>query len=96
MNGTTTSIQTLFREDRKEIPTDRIDTAVFYLISNCQAGRANISFDNFLIKQVTSDLSLELPGLKTFVTLSPIPGLVKWLQKSHPDWFSMMKRISAL
>lgn len=87
-NGTPTSIQTLLSEDRKEVPTDQIDTAVFYSISNCQAGLANVSFGNFLIKQVASDLSLELPGLKTFVTLSPIPGLVKWLQKSHPDWNS--------
>lgn len=38
-----------------------------------------------MIKQVASDLSLEFEGLKTFITLSPIPGLVKWWQKSHPS-----------
>ena len=85
-NGTPTSIQALLSEDREEVPTDQIDTAVFYSISNCQAGLANVSFGNFLIKQVASDLSLELPKLTTFITLSPIPGLVKWLQKIHPDW----------
>ncbi|NCV50700.1 MAG: decarboxylase [Rhodobacterales bacterium] len=84
--GTPTSIQALLSEDREEVQVDQINTAVFYSISNCQAGLANVSFGNFLIKQVASDLSLELPGLTTFVTLSPIPGLVKWLQKSHPDW----------
>jgi len=84
--GTPTSIQALLSEEREEVQADQIDTAVFYSISNCQAGLANVSFGNFLIKQVASDLSLELPGLTTFVTLSPIPGLVKWLQKSHPDW----------
>ena len=84
--GTPTSIQVLLSEDREEVQVDQINTAVFYSISNCQAGLANVSFGNFLIKQVASDLSLELPGLTTFVTLSPIPGLVKWLQKSHPDW----------
>ncbi len=83
--GTPTSIQALLSGDREEVQADQIDTAVFYSISNCQAGLANVSFGNFLIKQVASDLSLELPGLTTFVTLSPIPGLVKWLQKSHPD-----------
>jgi malonyl-CoA decarboxylase len=84
--GTPTSIQALLSEDREEVQVDQINTAVFYSISNCQAGLANVSFGNFLIKQVASDLSLELPGLTTFITLSPIPGLVKWLQKSHPDW----------
>ena len=87
-NGTPTSVQTLLSEDRKEVPTDQIDTAVFYSISNCQAGLANVSFGNFLIKQVASDLSLEFEGIKTFITLSPIPGLVKWLHKSHPNWNS--------
>ena len=84
-NGTPTSIQTLLSEDREVVPIDQIDTAVFYSISNCQAGLANVSFGNFLIKQVASDLSLEFEGLKTFITLSPIPGLVKWWQKSHPS-----------
>jgi len=84
--GTPTSIQALLSEDREEVQVDQINSAVFYSISNCQAGLANVSFGNFLIKQVASDLSLELPGLTTFITLSPIPGLVKWLQKSHPDW----------
>src|SRR5210317_2052574 len=83
--GTPTSIQGLLSEDREEVQVDQVNTAVFYSISNCQAGLANVSFGNFLIKQVASDLSLELPGLTTFITLSPIPGLVKWLQKSHPD-----------
>jgi malonyl-CoA decarboxylase len=86
MKGTPTSIQALLSEDREEVQVDQINTAVFYSISNCQAGLANVSFGNFLIKQVASDLSLELPGLTTFITLSPIPGLVKWLHQSHPDW----------
>ncbi|MCP5085119.1 MAG: malonyl-CoA decarboxylase [Alphaproteobacteria bacterium] len=54
-------------------------TAVFYSISNCQKGLAGISFGHFLIKQVVSDLSNEIESLKTFVTLSPIPGFMRWL-----------------
>ena len=42
-----------------------------------------ISFGNSLIKQVVQDLSRELPNLKTFVTLSPIPGLSKWIEKNE-------------
>ncbi|PTX57618.1 malonyl-CoA decarboxylase [Litoreibacter ponti] len=76
--GVPGSIQTLLSEDREGIVAQEADTAVFYSISNCQAGLAKISFGNSLIKQVAADLSLELPGLKTFVTLSPIPGLTAW------------------
>ena len=55
------------------------DTAVFYSISNCQAGLRAISFGNFLIKQVVADLLIEQPQLKTFVTLSPVPRFRSWL-----------------
>jgi malonyl-CoA decarboxylase len=53
--------------------------AVFYSISNCQEGLRGISFGNFLIKQVVEDLAKELPSLKTFVTLSPLPAFRSWL-----------------
>lgn len=78
--GVPGSVQDLLAENRKVIDADTADTAVFYSISNCQEGLAGISFGNSLIKQVAADLALELPGLKTFVTLSPIPGLVRWLE----------------
>lgn len=48
-------------------------SAIFYSISNCQAGLAGISFGNSFIKRVVKDLTAELPGLSTFSTLSPIP-----------------------
>tara|TARA_Y100000994_G_C15676129_1_gene435822 strand:- start:652 stop:1770 length:1119 start_codon:yes stop_codon:yes gene_type:complete len=54
-------------------------TATFYGISNCQPGLKNISFGNFLIKQVVQELQIEFPSIKTFVTLSPIPGFQTWL-----------------
>ena len=79
--GTPGSIQALLAEDRTPGSAEVADTAGFYSISNCQPGLAGISFGNSLIKQVVSDLAAELPGLKTFVTLSPIPGLVRWLEQ---------------
>ena len=79
--GVPTSIQKLLKEDRKVIPAEDADTAVFYSISNCQKGLTGISFGNFLIKQVVSDLSQELKALDTFVTLSPIPQLSRWSEK---------------
>ncbi|WP_111430025.1 malonyl-CoA decarboxylase domain-containing protein [Rhodobacteraceae bacterium DSL-40] len=74
------SIQGLLAEERPELKPGEADTAVFYSISNCQAGLAGISFGNSLIKQVVEDLSRELPQLKSFVTLSPIPGLMRWVE----------------
>ena len=57
--------------------------AIFYSISNCQAGLRGVSFGNFLIKQVAADLARELPSLKIFSTLSPIPGFRSWLNASQ-------------
>ena len=59
-------------------------TAVFYSISNCQPGLRGVSLGNFLIKKVVDQLRLELPQLKTFCTLSPVPGLAHWLAKAPP------------
>lgn len=84
--GLANSIQALLAEDRTAIPAESADTAVFYSISNCQSGLARISFGNSLIKQVASDLATDLPGLKTFVTLSPIPGLTRWLEQEGQAW----------
>jgi malonyl-CoA decarboxylase len=57
------------------------DTAIFYSISNCQRGLAGISFGDFLIKRVVDALARELPRLKTFATLSPVPGFRAWLDR---------------
>ena len=60
----------------------RARCAVFYSITSCQKGLRGISFGNFLIKQVAADLHAELPNLKLFATLSPIPGLRAWANKA--------------
>src|SRR5262244_1919219 len=56
------------------------DAAIFYSISNCQRGLAGISFGDFLIKRVVDALTTELPRLKVFATLSPVPGFRAWLE----------------
>jgi malonyl-CoA decarboxylase len=61
------------------------DTAIFYSISNCQQGLAGISFGNFLIKRVVAELSSEFRNIKTFATLSPIPGFRRWLDARLGD-----------
>ncbi|MDM7968977.1 MAG: malonyl-CoA decarboxylase [Paracoccaceae bacterium] len=74
------AIGPLLAEDRRPLGPGEVDTAVFYSISNCQAGLRGISFGNSLIKQVVDVLGREVAGLKTFVTLSPIPGLSRWIE----------------
>ena len=73
-------IATLIDFTREPVLARDANTATFYSISNCHAGLQGISFGNFLIKQVMRELQAELPGIKTFETLSPIPGFRNWLQ----------------
>lgn len=79
------SIDQLLSEGRTPLEADQAKSAVFYSISNCQKGLTGISFGNLLIKQVVAELSLSCPQIETFVTLSPIPGLKKWLETQLDD-----------
>ncbi len=79
VRGISNAIQPLLARDRVEDPGFAPNTAIFYSISNCQKGLKGISFGNFLIKQVVEELRQEIPGLKRFATLSPIPGFRRWL-----------------
>ncbi len=78
------NIQNVLQKDRDFLEPEEAKVAVFYSISNCQKGLNGISFGNFLIKQVATDLSNELQNLKNFVTLSPIPGFRKWIKNNYP------------
>ena len=72
--------------DESAAPTDlsRATTAIFYSISNTQAGLRGVSFGDSLIKHVVETLKAEFPRLKTFATLSPIPGLRQWMARNAP------------
>ncbi|TSA11274.1 MAG: hypothetical protein D4R74_13350 [Betaproteobacteria bacterium] len=86
--GMSDKVQPLLDPDSPVVDAASADTAIFYSITNCQDGLRGISFGNFLIKQVAQDLGQEFPRLKTFATLSPIPGFRRWLEKSattHPE-----------
>ncbi len=61
------------------------DTAIFYSISNTQPGLAGIPFGEYLIKQVVDDIRASEPRVLNFATLSPIPGLRRWLNRTFPD-----------
>ncbi|MEM8903532.1 MAG: malonyl-CoA decarboxylase [Actinomycetota bacterium] len=77
--GLATSVQDLLAPGDETTPPPGADTAIFYSITNCQAGLRGISFGSFLLKQVIDQLAAELPQIRRFSTLSPIPGLRRWL-----------------
>ena len=79
--GMSGSIQALLDESAPVGDPMQADTANFYSISNCQRGLWGISFGDFLIKRVVDMLAAELPHLKTYTTLSPIPGFRAWVEK---------------
>jgi malonyl-CoA decarboxylase len=84
-SGIPGDIGELLSEERAAIDLRKADTAVFYSISNTQVGLRGISFGNFLIKQVVEELLRDMPRLKTFVTLSPLPGFAAWLKAQRRD-----------
>lgn len=82
VNGLASNVMALLDETAPESDPAKADTAIFYSISNAQTGLVGISFGGFLIKRVVDELQSEFKGLKTFATLSPIPGFAKWIQRS--------------
>lgn len=85
VRGLADNVQTLLDEGAPTADPRQQDTAIFYSISNTQNGLRGISLGNFLIKRVVDDLRHELPNLKTFSTLSPIPGFRKWMERAISD-----------
>ncbi len=83
--NTPESINEVIKIDREIVNYKDINTAVFYSISNCQDGLSGISFGNFLIKQVAHKLKQEVDTIEKFVTLSPVPGFVRWLESKVKD-----------
>lgn len=82
VKGMADNVQKLLdvKRDFLEDPSDA-DSAIFYSISNAQRGLDGMSFGNFLIKRVVEDLATDFKNIKTFATLSPIPGFYAWLEE---------------
>jgi len=98
------AIAPLLADHRTPIPPCDATFAVFYSISSCQVGLKGVPLGDFLILQVVEDLKRELSSLKTFITLSPVPGFLRWLvrergtEDSHhvtggdKDWLALLDR----
>ena len=85
VRGLAGNIQAVLDEQAPSEDVDGQDTAIFYSITNTQRGLKGVSFGDYLIKRVVDLLSRELPQLKTFATLSPVPGFARWLARAEPE-----------
>jgi malonyl-CoA decarboxylase len=86
-SGMSNNVGALLRQDppQEGLSPDKLpNTAVFYSINNCLHGLRGVSFGNFLIKHVIEHLATEAPHITQFVTLSPVPGFLKWLKAEWP------------
>ena len=82
MDEIASSISPLLDESAEAVDLSKATTAIFYSISNTQPGLKGVSFGDSLIKRVVETLRADFPKLKTFATLSPIPGFRSWLGKN--------------
>jgi malonyl-CoA decarboxylase len=73
------AIAPLIEKAAQPVVSKHYKVATFYSISNCQPGLRGVSLGNFLIKRVAERLHAEFPSIRTFCTLSPIPGFMRWL-----------------
>lgn len=88
-------VQTLLDPALPVDPLHKARWAIFYSISTTQPGLRGISFGNFLLKRVIEELKRELPTLKSFATLSPMPGFTRWLeQQTDPDIRAMLGQLA--
>jgi malonyl-CoA decarboxylase len=79
VNGLAGNVQRLLDAKAETSDPQGANTAIFYSISNCQQGLAGISFGNFLIKRVAEQLARDLPNIRDYATLSPIPSLRRYI-----------------
>jgi malonyl-CoA decarboxylase len=83
--GMSARVQPLIDPDSPVVDPATADCAIFYSITNCQEGLRGVSFGSLLIKQVAEDLGREFRRLRTFATLSPVPGFRRWLAGAAPQ-----------
>lgn len=83
--GLARALPPLLDHRRNGVDVGEADTAIFYSISNAHRGLAGVRLGDFLIKRVVEEVSRDLPGVKQFATLSPIPGFRPWLEAALAD-----------
>jgi malonyl-CoA decarboxylase len=95
-NGLTGDLEPLLNIEAPVLAPEKADTAIFYSINNCLRGLRGVAFGNFLIKQVVDELATELPNIKTYSTLSPLPYLSRSLRDYRNEEGFTRGRLSRL
>jgi len=94
--GIAGDLEPLLGVDAPVLAPEKADTAIFYSINNCLQGLRGVPFGNFLIKQVVAELAAELPNIKTYSTLSPLPRFSRALRDNQNARGFTPARLSAL
>ena len=96
--GMSAKVEPLLNPDSAVVDPRMADCATFYSITNCQDGLRGVGFGNSLINRTVADLGRAFPRLRTFATLSPIPGFRPWLTTAtaSPDCHAISAELTAL
>jgi len=90
------NLEPLLNIEAPVLPPKDVDTAVFYSINNCLLGLRGVPFGNFLIKQVVAELAAEVPNIKTYGTLSPLPRFAQALRERENEEGFTRERLERL
>jgi malonyl-CoA decarboxylase len=83
--GIVSQLPALLADDREHTRPEQADTAIFYSITNPHSGLAGVQLGNELIKRVVDEVRRDHPHVRTFATLSPIPGFRRWYDARPAD-----------
>jgi malonyl-CoA decarboxylase len=85
--GISAEVNDILDHDSPVVDPASCTCAMFYSISSCHEGLRGVTFGNSLIRQAVDRLSAELPSVRTFATVSPVPGFRAWVtelaQRGH-------------
>ncbi len=85
------NIDKILNTRRTSTDINKLNKAIFYSISNCQRGLDGISFGNYLIKDVVRHIQIEIPSIREFFTLSPVPGFMDWMKTNNSVLYADLK-----
>ena len=90
-----TDVGTILDPDAPVADPDSCTCAMFYSISSCHEGLRGVPLGGTLIRRVLDRLRVEWPRLRTFATVSPVPGFRPWLSRLARAQGGMLAEIVA-
>ncbi|MBW2065042.1 MAG: malonyl-CoA decarboxylase family protein [Deltaproteobacteria bacterium] len=94
--GIVRKISDILESKEMEVDEGERDTAIFYSINNTQHGLTGLGMGKVLIGQVLDYLKKDQEQIKTFATISPLPGFwenyLKPILQGKDEHFSLKKK----